>query len=663
MATIDLQWDVDFSEPDQDGWALNHILKDVWDDLGTVIGMEKEPVTGAIIREAEYDYIDTNHTDWTAQGTGDDRGSWMTIYGGWGESCNWMYQADAGIPDGGTYDWPSGTLVSDDSYPARRGMYHCLHWWRWPTGIGTAEDVSNYTTEIAWGTHAGDTEPYRLALKIDDKGELSLYDREDGTIYGTAQMSAQPFDRQLWIRVLPTRENEYVIATSDGEGFVTNPRLPSLDGSPIEIRYNGSLLYSLKPITFGTSGTLESQEYDPGFAHDGGTFAVDTLEGTGGTTTIEDIADGTAIQYQIVATGGTDETQLVFSAQCDIEATGTLGTGGSNTYYPRSMSITRQEGQPSDGDIRLYEIGAGTALWGETDVPVQIRRDGTVIATGLASTPEKSSELETEMVIHYEDLWKRLDDALLMDGEAYDGQDHGVAIGKLLARAGMANSASGTFVYVFSSDGQTLPEKDEDEGYMFQPELGQTVGDMVRHICDKFSGWHFGFNRQGTAEYVPPDSIGTCETLVATTALENQANGTYAAQGELREEWNDDDFLNDIWVVGWDEVNGTGLHVHWRDHESLDDSSSEKYSRGRLKPLIYVDGGLNEERELNIVLRRLQAEYNRIRHILTWRQDIDPELDIGGTVDYGGTGYQVLSVTDSLDENLHDYCDVSAERI
>lgn len=325
----------------------------------------------------------------------------------------------------------------------------------------------------------------------------------------------------------------------------------------------------------------------------------------------------------------------------------------------RDVSGTTFNSLPGGGipalENRLVSLKYGPTLGGQTPLLGRALVTKAQLSNMASANANLSRFLATmpgtQIVLDISDAWALLDEILAIALEL-DGMRLGKAIRTVLFNAGFSEVELAGISETF---GRILPRAALGQRDCILPSQGQTVGEFVRQLLDRWGMgaglvhdengvWQLG-NRStslrsvtiyesGFADPSDPNS-GTFESqktvnLEFSSSAARNNNRTYpgrlAILSPLDLSRDFDDFFNDFIIVGaFDPLTGQRFSTRQTLEESVHDENSLNHL-GRLKTMVVYDDGIRNEDDLEWVKRSLIERYGQPGRFATFETYFHPFL-------------------------------------
>lgn len=567
----------------------------------------RDPHTGVLMLAGGPDPSwSTLASAWTLGGTG---AAWDDTddqpRGGWGaaDTTKWLHMTKRDAMS------PIATRVTP--WPQNMPMVFDFYFYE-------PASVALYQVEIAFG------ERYVLYLYPDKAAALCRRDVHTGSFDTVAEGELVPtglFNEHFGIAIR-TSETDQLIITSGHhpKGIAyTEPEVEwelasgvwyrniTFTASPYVRWSSGEALLGCRPFAFaGTGymlGPVSYLPYDytasPAVSVDGVLFS-----GAGQTITASLVkSDGSAFTagenrrvYRpkiVLTTTDTAQTPQIHWASFDIAATSatTVGTNldvwGETTELTTSLAI--------DGELECslkMRCNSGNAHVSERD---WLSRRARVVVDGIYRYDGYLGDVRWEerqggeqwLSMRGKSRLKRLDDTKFWSAKQYDGWLHTTAVADILANAGLEASE-----YTIASDtgGVVLPSAVGMAKPLCQPQDGSSIREFLKWICENVSGWVFYASATGHFWYIPRPTTYTPELVLYSTTADKIANGGLYTYTDANCERHEEDYFNQIIVVGMDNRKRP-LFATYNDPASRTQRDADDFV-GILKRLIVCDPAL-----------------------------------------------------------------------
>lgn len=646
---VKLILDIDEDHVDEAGYAAHHQVRDLWPAY-TKSGVYLEPNTGLAMLEPSYVPRDAVAGEWIP-----DVGTEIDIFPGLDFDLLRIPKSVVG---------PTAGVTSRYTLP--KGVGHCFL----------------FITIFHFYVGAGHLDVYfggRYWLRLSNQAEAILY-RSPTPTWGSGFVG---YDLGDWVKVasgsLLTATSLYYnyfflqilplpggvkVSTSAGEIFYRESDLDPESGqamlpAPSRLAVTRAATYwTDSPLTFAASGSFASpilalpysSTQPPSVSYlahqplpEGTSVSVSLTKGDGSPPEppMEDY------KYTVtLSTAETTQTPYYWATRAEFVPTQRTATGASITVDSFIREI--QERCSLDQPLRSLtfsandEGGALDSYKRRANLPVQLKVSGVPRFTGATNLPTAEEGHPEWVTLECYDGWRRLQNALLSNGETYDGMVHTEVVKRICQRAGLPESR-----LEIAFDTYCLPTSQDDEP-LYRPENGQSAASFLEHIRDSFSGWRMGFDEEGKLFYRPPASDLTPKAYFYRTTADAEGMGGAPARHyplfSLSEKVDQSQHRNEIWVVGQDQRTEEPLAAAFLDYSSLYDPTYAYYV-GERRLLIWLDPGLNTQDAVNWVCRTLAEKYARFRVYQNFEGQFDETLKPEAVVEVDGETARIISMS------------------
>lgn len=646
--------------------------KDCWVGTGAEISenattgqllLYREPITDTIMLAPLYN-VDADTTDAACTQTG---GTWAEVQNLWGTTCKYLEQTDSTAS--------TTTVKPTTAYSAGQAF--------WIDLFLRENSSADYTVQIDWGLiwrmtirrdgacvllHKGTPEAGEGDYKVVSKGTLT---EGAGSLFGQRYtLSFWPLKRKVMLVKCGLsdhgKETRTMLLDEDAPALMgsgTDPWTITYEDSPKVTVSGGSYVVGFRKMTYESLGQwlspvanmheLRAAEGGPGYTavitptvdwvNWGGAASVTMCDADG--VALADAADKTTYRLKLVMTPGTGNnwSPHFFWAQVDVgedvALNGALQAQEGSYVQKLSETLSLEDGSHNvTVEFRPLELtdpgGLGSyALKDCINAYCTLSIGGTARTTFYTADPDwRVFEKHGQLVWpNCQSRLQRLKHYMISDATAYDGMEHNLAVTSLLELTGLVVGDDFYCAADALPETSFLPIAPEDEDALFRYANGTTVYDAIKHICDKFSGWHLHTGSDGKVRYEPLNSTtlqGTFSTT-STGVAENRRIRSWQTRADSSQ------FYNQIWVVG-EADNGDILVGFWQAPTSWEITTGYGGTPGHpdamvgeQRKLILIDPALNTQAHVDQALSVLQTRHGQPKLLATMTSGFDAALRPG----------------------------------